>query len=199
VPVPLPANTRAAVAPAPGGLELVQELLNTAAIPSPTPPPDLLADPASAQAWSDAVLTDRGMPPARIDASGAAALRRLRLAVASAIRVRDGREVGMPPATGALTLRFDGRGTAVVVAPEDAPDAPAIAGLVLAEVFAAQARGDWHRLKLCALDACSFAFYDHSRNSSARYHELRCANYVNLQNSRRRRRDAAAGEAAPAG
>jgi hypothetical protein len=196
VPVPLPANTRAGVVAAPGGLELVQELLNTAAIPSPHPPPDLLGDGVAAQAWSDVVLADRGMPAARIDDEGAAALRRLRLAVASAIRVRDGRDVGVPPVSGALTLRFDEHGTATAAVPTDAP---AVAGLVLAEVLTAQARGDWHRLKLCALDACSFAFYDLSRNGSGRYHEVRCANYVNLRNSRQRRRDAADGDGATAG
>jgi predicted RNA-binding Zn ribbon-like protein len=189
VPVPLPANARSGAEPAPGGLELVQELLNTVAKPS-RGFADLLAD-AAAQAWCDAVLAARGMPAARIDDADAAALRRLRSALASAIRVRDGREVAPLATSAPVELRLGVDGAVVIGA---SADAPAVAGLVLAEVFAAQARGDWHRLKLCALDACSSAFYDRSRNGSARYHELRCANHVNLRNSRQRRRDAADGD-----
>jgi hypothetical protein len=195
VPVPLPANARAQTEPAPGGLEIVQDLLNTVAKPS-RGFADLLADARSAQAWSDAVLAARGIAAARLDDGDAGALRRLRSALASAIRLRDGWDVA-PIATAApvsLRLGLDG---AIVLEPPD--DAPAVAGVVLAEVFAAQVRGDWHRLKLCGLDACAFTFYDRSRNASARYHALRCANHVNLRNSRRRRRDADGGDGATAG
>lgn len=59
-------------------------------------------------------------------------------------------------------------------------------GILLAEVLLAQQSGR-SRLKLCSFATCSVAFYDRSKNTGA-LPLARCANYVNLRNSRSRAR-----------
>jgi predicted RNA-binding Zn ribbon-like protein len=181
------ANERAGAAPAPDGLDLVQELLNTVSFDRRNPTADLIADGAAASDWAAGPAAARGLPALVIDDAGAERLRMLRSAVAAAIRSRDGRpsgptEVVEQAGDVTLVLGSDGR----VVLEPGAGDA-VIAGLVLAEILRAQARGDWDRLKLCAFEPCSLAFYDRSRNRSGRYHAVRCQNWVNLRASRDRR------------
>jgi hypothetical protein len=176
--MPVSANARSAADPAPGALELVQELLNTASNGPPADPrPDLLADREAALDW----LTGRHFPDA---VDEVAQLRRTRDDLRAAIRARDGHpagptEVDGQTATVALVLNTDG---SIDIRPGS------LTGLVLAEVRLAQERGDWARLKLCAFDICSTAYFDRTRNLSSRFHTPRCANYVNLRASRERRR-----------
>lgn len=176
--MPVSANARSAVDPAPGGLELVQELLNTAEHGPPADRrPDLLADPGTARDW----LAGRDFPDAVAEVEQ---LRRTRDDLRAALRARDGHpagptEVGGQTATVALVLRPDG---SVAVAPGS------FTGRILAEVRLSQERGDWSRMKLCALAPCSAAYFDRTRNLSGRFHTPRCANVVNLRASRERRR-----------
>jgi predicted RNA-binding Zn ribbon-like protein len=54
----------------------------------------------------------------------------------------------------------------------------------------AVAAGDWARLKICALDECSFAYYDRSKNRSRAYCESGCSNKVKTRAYRARQRAA---------
>ncbi|MFJ3034367.1 CGNR zinc finger domain-containing protein [Curtobacterium pusillum] len=168
--MPVSANVRSGVAAAPGGLELVQELLNTAPSGLWAPTADLLDD--GGDGWTTAWFP--GVP---IEAGGRAALRELRDSLRAALRGGVARPVAAP-----VVVELDPTGTA---RPGDATDP---IGRVLAEVLLAQARGDWRRLKVCALDQCGTAFWDRSRNTSGRFHAVRCANFVNLRASRERQR-----------
>jgi len=183
----LPGNARWSVADAPHGLALVQELLNTALTGAGTRlQPELLADGPAAQRWIADVAPTLGLAPGAADDDGAARLRRVREAVRAAV-ARDGAAGPAVTETAILVpLRFDKAGIVAVTA---AADPAGLAARTLAEVLRAQARGDWPRLKLCALSYCGVAFWDRSRNVSARYHAGYCANYVNLRSSRARRRD----------
>jgi len=69
---------------------------------------------------------------------------------------------------------------------------------VLAEVVASAgqvvAAGDGRRLKVCANPACSWLFWDESRNLAGRWCDsATCGNLVKVRAFRRRRRDACAG------
>ncbi|SNS96454.1 CGNR zinc finger domain-containing protein [Rhodococcoides kyotonense] len=168
------ANSRYGVTAAPDGLDIVQELLNTASAGLRDPTPDLLAESDTAQRWADAALVARGLPPASVDAES---LRALRETIRAAV---SGDTASIVPHLHSVALTLDESGTVVAGLEND------VAGLVFAEMLRAQARGEWSRLKLCALGQCSVAFHDRSKNRSARYHAARCANYVNLRNSRAR-------------
>jgi hypothetical protein len=183
----LPGNARSVAEAAPHGLVLVQELLNTGASGAgASVRPDLLLDVTDARRWADAVGAELGLDVRPVTATVVADLVRVREAVRDAIRRRDEphREPGETVAA-ELELELDPHG---VVAPASSGGVAGIPGLVLAEVLRAQARGDWQRLKICAFGYCATAFWDRSRNISARYHLPFCANYVNQHNSRNRRR-----------
>ena len=66
-----------------------------------------------------------------------------------------------------LTLAFDGAGAARAIPARGGVEAPLAA--VLAAVHDAVRDGTWERLKVCADDACGWAFYDRSRNRSGRW------------------------------
>jgi predicted RNA-binding Zn ribbon-like protein len=186
--MPISANARAGAAVAPGGLDLVQELLNTAPAGAVAPTRDLLGDVASAQDWIAGRAATRHLPAERIGAAGVRRLRALRDDLRAALRARDGRPDGpasVAGSTASVGLALDAEGAVRLAA---GPGHEVIAGLVLAEVLLAQERGDWARLKLCALESCSVAFFDRSRNVSGRFHAPRCANHVNLRASRERHR-----------
>jgi predicted RNA-binding Zn ribbon-like protein len=186
--MPISANARSAAAPAPEGLDLVQELLNTASSGLRAPSADLLSDARTAADWLAALPALRALPRVAIDDAGVARLRALRDDIRATIRRRDGRPEGPTDTAAAsvpvaLAMDVDG---AVRVVPADGVEP--VSGLVLGEILLAQERGDWARLKLCALAPCSVAFYDRTRNLAGRFHTARCANHVNLRASRERHR-----------
>lgn len=173
-------NARHGLVDAPHGLVVVQELLNTIASPRPGHEvPDVLETPASTKRWVDGVLGVAGRTT-RADVDD---LRRLRDEVRAVIHARD---AGRPPvslrAHVGLVLTPDG----LVEVEAAGSRADAMRGVVLREILHAQSRGDWTRLKLCAYSACGGAFYDLSRNRSARWDSTECANVVNLRNFRAR-------------
>ncbi|MBU2662405.1 CGNR zinc finger domain-containing protein [Actinoplanes bogorensis] len=178
--MPISANARYGVVAAPGGLELVQELLNTCARGITQRTADLLDDAGTAQEWADGMLDRLGVPRAAVTPVDIAALRELRDALRETLH---GRPV---PVAEEITVEVGGDGL-VAYGGKGRPSAR-IRGAVLAEVLLAQARGEWPRFKLCQFPPCDLAFYDGSRNRSARWHDERCGNYVNLITSRERRR-----------
>ena len=168
--MPISANARYGVVAAPGGLELVQELLNTCGRGITHRDPDLLDDAGSAQEWAEGMLERLSLPRAPITAVDIAALRELRDALRETLHGRPA------PVSEAITVDLGGDGRAAYGG-NGRPSAR-IRGAVLAEVLLAQAKGEWARFKLCQFPPCDLAFYDGSRNRSARWHDERCGNYV---------------------
>lgn len=192
-----PATERLSLAPAPGGLALVQELLNTASgAPSgAAAPADLLADGAlgAAQEWADRAVrswageTGRGDVRLVLTAEDLPNLRCLRDQLRRALAACDegGGAVRFTSAPVVVALSGDG---ALSVEPEGA-GARWLASAVLAEGLLAQATGVWRRLKICRNAGCAAAFYDRSRNNSGVWHSVRgCGNAAHLRACRERRR-----------
>jgi hypothetical protein len=176
------------LAPAPAGLALVQDLVNTRPV-APYGVRDLLGTVADAQrfagevalAWKEHSGADGG--PGRITSADLVGLRRLRRDVERALRGED-------LESGTAARLEIGSGGAVRVQPAGR-GARWLAGAVWAEVLLAQHDGRWARLKVCRNLACPCAFYDRSRNNSRVWHDVRtCGNIANLRASRARRKAA---------
>ena len=184
-------SSRFLLDPAPGGLALVQDLVNTRPV-APYGVRDLLGTVADAQrftgevarAWKEHSGADGG--PGRITSADLVGLRRLRRDVERALSgdadLDRGTAVRLEPGSGgAVRVQPAGRG------------ARWLAGAVWAEVLLAQHDGRWERLKVCRNPACPCAFYDRSRNNSRVWHDVRtCGNVANLRASRARRKAATA-------
>ncbi|MFF3564870.1 CGNR zinc finger domain-containing protein [Streptomyces sp. NPDC002574] len=186
------ASERFEVEPAPGGLVLVQELLNTSPAGRPRQP-DLLDTVDSAQDWLDRVMdawaAASGRTPDRVALidRDLDELKRLRTRLRLALSARGGEAGDALLATEPVTLRLAADSTVTVEPLGDG--ARRVTSAVLAECLITQTLGTWRRLKICRYDPCAVAFYDHSRNSSAVWHDARtCGNTVNLRASRERRR-----------
>ena len=189
------ATGRFALQPAPTGLTLVQELLNTISAGRPRKP-DLLSTTEYAAAWLATAASNWasaiGVPAPVLPELGEndlAALRRLRDAVGLAVRTGTGsdEDPGPAPVTGSLSLTLDGTGR-VTAAPRGTTPAGWLRSAVLAEMQEAQRADMWRRLKLCRNDSCAVAFFDRSRNNSGVWHDVRiCGNAINLRASRGRR------------
>ena len=189
------ATGRFALLPAPAGLTLVQDLLNT--IPADRfDKPDLLSTTELAAAWLATAASNwasaTGAPTPVLPGVGdndLSALRRLRDAVRVAVRTGWGSDEDPAPAplTGSLSLTLDGTGR-VSTAPRGTTPAGWLRSAILAEVLEAQRADMWRRLKVCRNDQCAVAFYDRSRNNSGVWHDARmCGNAINLRASRDRR------------
>jgi predicted RNA-binding Zn ribbon-like protein len=188
---PAGSTTRLLLAPAPGGLCVVQDLLNSRGM-STAPVPDLLADGATAQTWLDTSLrtwgeqTGRIPPVISLSGDDPAVLRDLRgrvrgwLGDASQDHTPQPLDVEISFRDGRPTYQPRGDGAA------------AVASLVLLEALLASHTGTWSRLKTCLNPSCGATFYDLSRNSTRVWHDMKtCGNTMNLRASRARRREAA--------
>ncbi|MGW4943053.1 CGNR zinc finger domain-containing protein [Actinoplanes sp. NPDC004185] len=180
---------RLLLAAAPGGLCVVQDLLNTASMPVASVP-DLLAEETSAQTWLDVSLrtwgeqVGRPAPGITISGDDLTALRGIR----SQIRrwLTDEAEDHAPRPLAADVSFRDGR---LAYEPQG-NGAAAVASLVLLEVLLASHTGTLRRLKTCMNPACGAAFYDLSRNGTRVWHDMKtCGNTMNLRASRARRRE----------
>lgn len=190
---------RGPVGPAPGGLALVQELLNTATRPADEGShlADLLADAEGANRWLAAALPQwaeaTGQPVPEVVHVGDADLAPLRRLRESVRGLADGDDTVVPPGAANVSLRFadDGR----VAYGTTATGWRAVAALVAAEILLAQRTGTWERFKACPFPSCGIAFYDQTRNNNRVWHDVRtCGNRTNLGASRQRRREAEAGD-----
>jgi predicted RNA-binding Zn ribbon-like protein len=184
---------------APGGLGLVQELVNTSLrVPHDSPRlADLLADRDGAAAWLSRALeqwaeaTGQPVPELTLAQADLAPLRKVREAVRE-LAGPGGPDLGAGAALSELRLTLglgpDGR---VTYGPAG-PGWRGVAGLVTAEILLAQQRGQWNRFKACPFERCGIAFYDSSRNASRVWHDVAtCGNQANLRAYRARRKDAA--------
>ena len=153
--------------PAPGGLALVQALVNTV---DREHGPDLLDERDGLRDW----LATRGMlePGATVTESDVEAARELREALRALLHANNG-EAEASGARAAIEAAGD-RAQLRASLPADGPQlVPARAGVegalgrVVAAAFAAMLDGSWPRLKACPRDVCGWAFYDRSSNASA--------------------------------
>jgi hypothetical protein len=196
------ASHRYELAPAPGGVGLVQDFLNTVGIREYGP--DLLADAALAREWSTgAVQTWSALRGVRADApslndADLTKLRALRDTIAALVHGEavDGSRMVAVSAyfalsdTGEVRLEPVGSGWRW------------LASLLWGEILLSQQEGTWRRIKQCHKDGCDTTFYDRSKNNSGVWHNVKtCGNAENLRASRARRRDrerTAAGGLSPA-
>jgi predicted RNA-binding Zn ribbon-like protein len=162
------ATTRFGLRPAPHGLALVEDFLNTGAEATQ----DLLADITQAQAWSTrachawSLERDTEMSPAPVLIDGDdARLRELRDRLGGLV-------------SGAGTAACIGLGVTefVLSAAGELHWQPTGNGwqwwsaAICTEVMLSQHSGTWQRLKLCGNDSCRVVFYDRSWNNSAELH-----------------------------
>ncbi len=176
---------------APGGLRLVQELVNTSDHEHGR---EWLATPDELEHWFAARgLAADGLGPkelARVHAFREG-LRELLIAnneprpiPADAVE-----ELGRAADRSRLTLSFGRRGTVELVSSAGSLDGAI--GRILSTVHAAIADGTWQRLKACR--NCHWAFYDYSRNRSASWCSMAiCGNRLKTRAYRRRGRSRAA-------
>ena len=160
----------AAVNPAPGALLVVQELVNTRDVEADT---DAIETPAGLRSW----LVERSLAPAdlRPTDDDIARMAEFREALRSLLYANNGGTVDPEElrslsraGRGGLRVRFDEDGGAAL---EPQPEEPiaAATGVIVAIVFTAIADGTFHRLKACPARDCGWAFYDLSKNRSARW------------------------------
>ena len=177
--MPMSSTSRYGLEPAPGGLVLLQDLVNTRPSPSYGGPDLLGSDPGAQSWWEETVgpwARARGTQVPRVQPGepGRRALARLRDRVDSLL-------AGDPDALGEVAvtvrgLRAEPRGTGT-------------AWLAGALAVAALEADDLSRLKTCRNRFCPCAFYDRSRNNSRVWHDVHtCGNAANLRASRARRR-----------
>jgi hypothetical protein len=189
---------------APGGLALVQDLVNTHGVSRYGA--DLLADQAAAQLWlgesAGQWARARGLdlPNLAVSEDDLPALRKLRSGVREMLAIPPGQRPSGPfDGAGGVTWRAQAHLVTdqagwVALAPAGT-GAGWLEPAVWSEILLAQRGGTWSRVKLCREPRCRTAFYDASRNSSGAWHNVRaCGNVTNLRASRARRK---AQEASP--
>lgn len=178
---------RLLLAAAPGGLCVVQDLLNTAGMPAASLP-DLLADQTSAQTWLDVSLrtwseqTGWNAPRITLSSGDLAALRDLRRQIRGWLTDEAEDDAARP-----LRVDVSLRGGRLAYEPSG-DGAAAVTSLVHLEALLASHTGALARLKACRNPDCGAAFYDLSRNGTRVWHDMRtCGNTMNLRASRARR------------
>jgi hypothetical protein len=167
------ATGRYGVRPAPNGLALVQDFLNTRA--STLTGPDMLCDNATANGWAAHAVrawsTQRGMvcEPPTLTSHDADKLRDLRntldnlLAAVPAVGAGHSLSAAEFAITNSCELfwRPTGRGWRWCC------------GAILGEILLSQHTGTWRRLKQCRNVECRSTFYDSSWNNGASWHNQR--------------------------
>ena len=181
------ATERLRLAPAPGGLALVQDLLNTRQIGLHAF--DLLGTVEGARYWLRQADAGPDLDGWARDLSDHQ-LPQLRTLRSDLERLVVGEEtIGRPVAQTALILTAHGE----LHLASNGKGFDGFAAAVWTEVFLAQLAGTWKRLKLCRNPPCASAFFDRSKNNSGVWHDVKtCGNTVNLRASRARRREATA-------
>ena len=183
------ASQRYRLAPAPGGLGLVQDFLNTMGIEGYGP--DLLGDTALSRAWvANAVLkwsALRGLdvqPPA-LNEADVPKLRALRDTIAKLV---DGEPTGRPE-MGSISAAFALSDTGELRLKPAGNGWRWLASALWSEILLSQQDDTWRRIKRCHNHQCASIFYDRSKNNSGVWHNVKaCGNAANLRASRARRR-----------
>ena len=139
------------------------------------------------------VLQQLGVGGFELDALGLERLRRLRDAL-TVLADRGRGDRGRSRAWDAVndiaarvpvTLSFGGDDEASVRPSGEGADAAI--GALIADLHVAVSAGRWPRVRLCAHEPCSHAFYDHTRSRTQRWHSYAvCGNRANVAAHRRR-------------
>lgn len=179
-------------APAPGPLALVQAFVNTREASRDW---EALADPTSLRGW----LVEHGLLPGGepVGDGDVRRAREVREALRAMLAANNGRAadaratetLNRAAERAGLRVRFgkDGR-TSLESASGGADGA---LGSILAAVHAGMENGSWGRLKACANEGCTWAFYDHSKNRSGGWCSMAvCGNRTKTRAYRRRRAEA---------
>jgi predicted RNA-binding Zn ribbon-like protein len=162
--------TPATINAAPGALLVVQELVNTRDVDADT---DAIETPAGLRSW----LAERSLAPSDVRPTGddVARMAEFREALRALLYANNGSPVdpealrGLNRAgRGGLRVRFGENGGAALEPQPEEPIAAAI-GQIVAIVFTAIAQGTFDRLKACPGRDCGWAFYDRSKNRSAKW------------------------------
>jgi predicted RNA-binding Zn ribbon-like protein len=173
---------------APGTLELVRQFVNTA---DREQNEERLPTPEALSTWlADQQLISAPMPADAADLRHAIelreALRAILLAHNGGPAVPDaaGETLDDAACRARLQLRF--RGGDIALEPE-AGGVDAGLGRLLAIVYAAIAQHTWERLKACREHTCEWAFYDHTKNRSGAWCNMRvCGNRAKARAYRER-------------
>jgi predicted RNA-binding Zn ribbon-like protein len=174
---------------APGELETVRDFVNTVDVEQEQ---EQLASPGALVAW----LAERGLAPtdAQATQSDLARAIELREALRAVLLFHN----GDPPATAAVSETLDAVARRARVHLRFAADASAVLeseaggvdgalGRVLAIVHDSIAQGTWSRLKACREHTCEWAFYDHTKNRSGAWCNMRvCGNRAKARAYRER-------------
>ncbi|MGW7364823.1 CGNR zinc finger domain-containing protein [Streptomyces sp. NPDC054841] len=144
-------------APAPGGLALIESLVNTLRVDT----------------GADALDTEEGRAVFGLAATDVAAARELREALRAACLAHAGHSVPGRP-VGALGRIL--AGAPLLVSVDDAgaaalrpADPSALVSRVAAAIAAATVDGTWLRLKACEAEDCHWAYYDRSPAGRSRW------------------------------
>lgn len=177
--------------PAPQPLARIQALVNTLELPAGT---DRLADPRDAAPW----LVANGLLTAGVTPTAAELdlVRRVREALRALLIHNTG---GPSPdadhlavlqaLTAASTARVDLAADGQVRLSAAGPDVDQRLLELLLVMRDAQRDGTWARLKACANDECTWAFYDRSRNHGGTWCVMsECGNKLKNREFRARRR-----------
>lgn len=180
--------------PAPGELDLVRRLVNTADLESGE---DELSDPDALAGW----LREQGLAGAEeaFDGEDLERVVAFREAVRRLLLSHNGGELDREAVATLDAVARDARvevGFGVDGIPQLEPcgrGADAVLGRLLAAIARAEAEGTWARLKTCPASDCMWAFYDHSRNHSRTWCTMSvCGNRAKARSYRRRARFAQA-------
>jgi CGNR zinc finger len=183
------ASQRFRAVPAPGGLGLVHDFLNTIGI-APYGP-DLLGDTALAREWADQAV--RNWSALRGVEAQAPALDDADLAKLRALRTTICRLVAGETLDGAVRLvsgNFALSDTGEVRLEPTGSGWRWLASALWGEILLSQQLDTWRRVKTCHNHQCASVFYDRSKNNSGVWcHVKTCRNAANLRASRARRRE----------
>lgn len=171
--------------PASGELELVQRFVNTRVGDD-----DVLVDSRRTAAW----IADAGFGAIDVDAGSLAQLRELRSAVLLTLMAHNG-DASDEDAARALSPICEQSTLTLTVGtggPQVTGTGSGVAGVVnsvLARMAVAAIDGSWSRLKACTEPTCRAAFWDATRNGSARYcSSSGCGNRARQRDFRQRHR-----------
>ncbi|MEV0673800.1 CGNR zinc finger domain-containing protein [Mycobacterium sp. NPDC050441] len=177
--------------PAPGPLARIQALVNTIELPAGT---DRLAHPDDAAPWltANGLLADGASPTeGELDL-----VRKVREALRALLIHHTGGPAPQADHLAALKALTDTSTVKVDLAPDGQVQLSAAGedvGERLLELLLvmrdAQRDGTWGRLKACANDECTWAFYDRSRNHGGTWCDMAsCGNMLKNREFRARRR-----------
>lgn len=171
-----------AVPQAPGRLEVVRALINTADLEAGT---DQLATPADLASWSHSHGLVMNLEASRSDVER---VLQLREALRTILCAHHHPGVDSEPALRLVNENMTWAGVTPVLTGDSLTwtsaekGLPGLIGQLLTIIVAAETTGHWSRLKACSSDSCRWAFYDHSRSRTGRWCSMQiCGNRAKQQ------------------